>query len=250
MKINWLLPLLLIVAGCSSNQYAPSAEDILIDEVRTAHGSDKLDDIGLQFVLRNMIYTRVPSERGWNYSRLQIINDSTVIRDEWHGDQVERFINDERQTISTEQAHAYKNSINSVFYFALLPDALADEAVRVKILNEVEIFGTEYIKFQVTFTEDGGGEDFEDIYIYWVSKKEKTMDYFAYQYFTEGGGMRFREASNVQLIHGFRLQDYRNYKPLYDVPIFELDSLFEVGGMELVSEINLENIQFPFVLAD
>lgn len=242
--------MLFLLVGCSSLQDEKSAENALIAEVRAAHGTDQLDATGLQFVLRGMIYTRIPSENGWNYSRLQIINDSTIIRDEWKGDTVERFMNEERQIISSEQANAYKNSINSVFYFALLPDALADEAVRVQLLDEIEIFGTEYMKFQVTFTEDGGGEDFEDIYVYWVSKKEKTMDYFAYQYFTEGGGMRFREVSNVQPIHGFRFQDYRNYKPLHDVTIFQLDSLFEAGVMELVSEINLENIQFPFVIAD
>lgn len=245
MKNKWLYFYFFLFVGCSPESDQSTPENLLINQVRKQHGVDQLVGNGLRFTMREMEYTRIPADNGWTYLRQHLTDDGDTIIDEWMGDLVTRTVNGAIQIITQEKANAYKNSINSVFYFALLPDALADEAVRVQLLGDVTIRGKTHHKFQVTFSEDGGGEDFEDIYLYWIEKESKTVNYFAYQFFTEDGGMRFREVSKARVVNGFRFQDYKNYKPLHPVSIYQLDSLFEAGGMEMVSEIILENIQFP-----
>lgn len=88
----------------------------------------------------------------------------------------------------------YYNSVNSVHYFAYLPQGLNDKAVQKELLGEVVLKGEPYYKVRVTFAQEGGGNDYEDVFIYWFHKQKFTMDYLAYEFHVDGGGMRFREA--------------------------------------------------------
>ncbi|MCB0376061.1 MAG: hypothetical protein KDD04_09105 [Sinomicrobium sp.] len=88
-----------------------------------------------------------------------------------------------------------------------------------------------------------GGEDFEDVYLYWVDKESFTTDYLAYEFHVNGGGLRFREAYNVRTVGGIRFVDYYNFKPKdKNVILDDLDRLFDRGELELLSEIILEDI--------
>jgi hypothetical protein len=69
------------------------------------------------------------------------------------------------------------------------------------------------------------------------------MDYFAYSYESDGGGIRFREAINPRKIGGILWQDYVNYKPADEtVSLDTLESMFISGTLEKLSEIKMENI--------
>ena len=81
---------------------------------------------------------------------------------------------------------------------------------------------------KVTFKEEGGGEDFQDEYRYWINQKNHEIDYLAYNYLTDGGGTRFRRAINKRKIVGIFFQDYVNYKPFQKFEQLDsLPSLFE-----------------------
>ncbi len=137
----------------------------------------------------------------------------------------------------------YSNSINSVLYFFQLPYGLNDPAVNKSFLGEVQVKGQTYYLIKVTFKQEQGGEDFQDEYFYWINKNDFKVDFLAYNYITEGGGVRFREAFNRREIGGMHFQDYRNYKPdSKTTPLEELDNMFEAGELELLSEILSENI--------
>ena len=74
--------------------------------------------------------------------------------------------------------------------------------------------------------------------MYWVDKKDFTVDYLAYKYAVNGGGIRFRKAYNERGIEGIRFVDYKNYKPeTLDVSLQDLDTLFENDKLELLSII-------------
>ncbi len=62
------------------------------------------------------------------------------------------------------------------------------------------------IRSKLTFNEDSGGDDFEDVFIYWFNTETYRMDYLAYEYHTDEGGMRFREAFNPREINGVLMQ--------------------------------------------
>ena len=60
---------------------------------------------------------------------------------------------------------SYSASVNSVHYFAVLPYGLDGKAVNKTYVNKVDIKGKSYHKIKVTFNEEGGGEDFEDVFM-------------------------------------------------------------------------------------
>jgi hypothetical protein len=70
------------------------------------------------------------------------------------------------------------------------------------------------------------------------------MDYMAYSYHTDGGGVRMREVRAAQEVGGIRFQDYINLKAANkDTPLDSMQYLYEKGALEKLSEINLENIR-------
>jgi len=95
----------------------------------------------------------------------------------------------------------------------------------------------------VTFDQEGGGVDHEDVYVYWVHKQDMTVDYLAYSYQVNGGGVRFRSAYNRRKIGGIIFQDYINYKHDKDTPVSSLDALYETGKLTELSKIELKNIK-------
>lgn len=220
-----------------------SFEQQLISEVQIAHGSPLLANQVINFKSRGIVYYASPAQYPKIWKRKFIDSANNEVKDIWDNERLQREVNGAFIEISQEKEKAYQNSINSVFYFALLPLALSDPAVNAKALSEVNINEEPYYKIQVTFSENGGGEDFEDIYVYWFHKEKKTMDFFAYKYFTEGGGMRFREAINRRTVDGIVFQDYKNYKPKTEgISVFELDKAFQKNQLEIVSTVTLENI--------
>jgi hypothetical protein len=69
------------------------------------------------------------------------------------------------------------------------------------------------------------------------------VDYLAYSYHTDGGGVRFRKAIKKHEIGGLILQDYENYKPADEsAPVEEMEALYKAGKLQLLSEILLENV--------
>ena len=103
--------------------------------------------------------------------------------------------------------------------------------------------GKTYHLLQITFREQGGGEDFDDIYLYWIEKETYLIDYLAYEFYVDGGGKRFREAINRREINGVQFQDYNNYKADDAGDLFIVDDLFREGKLELLSEIINENVK-------
>ena len=80
--------------------------------------------------------------------------------------------------------------------------------------------------------------------MYWIGKKDFKMDYLAYSYLTDGGGMRFRESKNERVINGVRFLDYNNYKAKNaSTKLENLDKAFENNELIKLSEINLENVK-------
>lgn len=129
-------------------------------------------------------------------------------------------------------------------YFAFLPYGLNDSSVFKESLGETEINGEKYNLIKVTFAEEGGGDDYDDEFLYWIGIEDSIVDFMAYSYHTDGGGVRMREVSAVNKVGGIRFQNYLNLKPEDEtVHVEKMQELYESGDLELLSEINLENIR-------
>ena len=140
------------------------------------------------------------------------VTDSTKVVDVRSSRRFERFVNDSLVSLTDSIANLYSNSVNSVHYFVYLPYGLNDPAVNKELLGEVTLKDKEYYKVKVTFDQQGGGKDYEDIYLYWFNKETFKPDYLAYRFYVDGGGIRFRAAYNERYLGGIRFVDYENYE--------------------------------------
>ena len=157
---------------------------------------------------------------------------------------LQRFIDGKMILLSDSLQRVYSNSLNSVMYFFQLPKPLQDTAAINELVGAVVIHGETYWTLKVTFKEEGGGEDFQDEYRYWINQKNHEIDYLAYNYLTDGGGTRFRRAVNKRKIEGIFFQDYVNYKPFQKFEQLDsLPSLFEQEELQQVSLIENKNIR-------
>ena len=125
----------------------------------------------------------------------------------------------------------------------MLPYSLHDTAVKKRLLPLSTIKGKDYYKIEITFSEEGGGEDHEDVFIYWIGKEDYLIDYLAYSYKTNGGGMRFRALKEQCIVNGVRFVDYYNYKPKNkNIELIDIDKAYENNQLKKVSEIVLKDI--------
>lgn len=241
-SLNKNFPLLIILLFLSACNFGPDAQSV-IDKAIAVHGGENYDNASIQFSFRDRHYTVIRADGKYKYSRMY--NDSSrVILDEMDNNSFERRVNGELVEVLEKDQARYSSSINSVIYFALLPYALNDPAVIKKYLGETIVDGEPYYEVQVTFKQEGGGEDFEDVFVYWIHQKKYTLDYLAYEFHVDGGGTRFRKAVNGREVNGIRFADYINYEGVSkEIPLQQYDELYQEGKLEKLSEINLKNIK-------
>lgn len=239
-----LLLLAFFSIGCTTDDSADA--QAIVDAAIAAHGGGQLDQGIVSFEFRDRQYRALRDNGAFVYSRT-FTDDSTGqrIHDVLSNSGFKRTADDTPVELPQERQEAYSASVNSVIYFALLPYFLNDAAVQKEYLGEATIKGEPYHEIQVTFAADGGGEDHEDVYVYWIHQDRHTMDYLAYNFKEEDGsiGTRFREATNPREVGGVRFQDYNNYTSNEKLPLENYDKAFEAGNLEKVSEINLENVE-------
>lgn len=216
---------------------------MIVNKAIEVSGGEKFLDIEINFDFRDKQYTSIRNHEIYQYERT--FKDSvSVIHDILNNAGFKRFIDNKEVVVADSIAVKYEASVNSVLYFALLPYGLNDAAVIKKYLGEVSIKGKKYQKIKVTFQEVGGGEDFEDVFLYWINKENYTVDYLAYSYQEDSGiGIRFREAYNVRTVNGLRFVDYNNFKPKTEsLNLLDTDKAFENSELKLLSKIELKNI--------
>lgn len=225
------------------------ANDIINKSIEVS-GGEFIKKSTINFDFRDRHYRAIREkgkfilERSFTDRSNQYYDTITQITDAITNKGYKRFVNTFSMAVLDSMAAKYSASINSVHYFSLLPYGLNGEAVNKTYLDDVKMKGNIYHKIKITFNEEGGGEDFEDEFIYWINVKTFKTDYIAYSYNeSDGLGLRFREAYNERYIKGIRFVDYNNFKPKENTVLLEkLDELFEQGELQLLSKIELENV--------
>jgi len=231
------LGLFFVIWACTADK-----AKTIVDSAIETHGGDAFRSFQLSFDFRDRHYTASRNNGVFRYTRT--FTDSTGhIRDVLDNNGLRRFRNDTLVNLPPDRSTAFTNSVNSVIYFALLPFGLNDKPVRKEWLGERVIGDEPYDMIRVTFDTGQSDDIHDDIYLYWFHRDRKTMDYLAYSYKTEGGGIRFRRAVNSQPVGGILLQDYENFRPSSDtISLERLPDLFLSGELMKVSDIHLENV--------
>jgi hypothetical protein len=236
-----VFPIFLFFLSCQSPK-SENAQEI-IQKALHQSGFDK-SSFSVDFDFRNYHYTFIRKPSFYSFSRSTIQKDVEVKDVMTSSKPLQRFIDGKMILLSDSLQRVYSNSLNSVMYFFQLPKPLQDTAAINELVGAVVIHGETYWTLKVTFKEEGGGEDFQDEYRYWINQKNHEIDYLAYNYLTDGGGTRFRRAVNKRKIEGIFFQDYVNYKPFQKFEQLDsLPSLFEQEELQQVSLIENKNIR-------
>ncbi len=240
LYLSFALFIVLSFNGCSEQKL--DANEIVNKAIKT-HGGELFTSSKISFDFRDKHYSVKRQNGLFEFTREFTDTNGNKIKDILSNNSFVRLIDNKEADITDEMKNVLSSSVNSVVYFALLPYGLNDKAVNKVLLGEVKVEGKYYYKIKVTFSQNGGGEDFDDVFIYWINKENYSMDFLAYLYHVNGGGTRFRKAVNKRKVNGIIFSDYLNYgseKLNYDINNYDKD--FEKGKLKLISEINLKNI--------
>ncbi len=240
MKNNIIVLLLFSLVSCGEDKLGA---DQIIENSIQHHGGVFYDSLNVNYTFREKHYNLKHSDGLFSYKRTFKDSTNHLVEDVLNNEGFYRIIEDEKILLSVADSAAYANSVNSVHYFALLPYGLNSAAVITKKLENTDIKNKEYYTVKVTFQKEGGGTDFEDEFVYWFDIEDYSMDFMAYSYHTEGGGVRFREAFNPRKVQGVTFQDYYNYKADKNATLHNLHEAFEDGRLNLLSKIELDFIK-------
>jgi len=229
--------------SCKERQASTLNVNEIINKSIEISGGEKFATSTIEFDFRDKHYKAIRNNGLYQFERH--FNDSVFsIKDVISNKGFSRFVTDGLLEIPDSMVVKYSASVNSVHYFSILPYGLNDDAVIKTYLGEEIIKNDNYHKVQVTFMQDGGGEDFEDVFVYWINSRTFKADFLAYSYNEKDGlGLRFREAYNERFVNGLRFVDYNNFKPEdKTVSVTELGSLFDTNQLKLLSKIDLKNV--------
>ncbi len=240
-----LITLLLMSCKQDVNTSITTAQG-LVDKSIEVSGATLFDSTSviIKFDFRGVHYKSSHTADGKVLIR-SMVKDTDTIMDFLRGNTFQRYVNEVPVKIEDSMIPKYAASVNSVHYFSILPYGLNDDAVRKKRLEEETIKGKAYQVIEVTFSEEGGGEDYDDVFLYWINNDTYKADYLAYSYNEDDGkGLRFRAAYNERYVNGLRFVDYNNYKPKSkDVALRELGQLYAEDNLQLLSKIELTAVK-------
>jgi len=208
MKKALILLFVVIVFSCQEENKVLTANEIVNKSIEVS-GGDLYDNATISFEFRGKQYISEMLKKQKTLKRIQK-NDSINLVDILTNSEFKRLQFDTILSLSDSLKTVYGNSVNSVHYFAKLPYGLNERAVNKELLGKTQIKDKTYHKLKVTFNEEGGGDDFDDTYVYFINTNTYKVDYLAYHFHVNGGGIRFREAINERYINGIRIVDYNN----------------------------------------
>jgi hypothetical protein len=214
----------------------------IVDSAIAYHGGELYDNLNISFSFRDRDYGAFRKDGLFEYASVYRDSTGEYIR-LLNNDGFSESLNGLRISHSQKDSIARAASVNSVLYFALLPGLLNDPGAIKTIDGTDEIDGIAYHRIKVTFNPENGGEDHDDVYLYWFDKEKYRMDYLAYSYNTEEGGTRFRKAVNSRRINGLVFQDYENFRGPADTDsLMYIMDLYKRGELGLLSTIALNRI--------
>jgi len=241
------LTVLLLSGGCQSPDPIPSAAAV-IDSARAAHGASVLDEAVVAFTFRGDTYRLRQNGGQFHYRRSYTDSLGRAVTDGLTNDGVYRVVTGDTVSLTAPERGDVRTTVNSVAYFALLPEPLEDPAVQPTYSGRDTIGSVPYHRVRVTFRQEGGGQDWQDVFMYWFRTDTYVMDFLAYAYGRgpgEEAGTRFREAYNVRRIEGVRMADYynRTADTLSADQMAQYPDLLAREALRLVSRIELDSVE-------
>lgn len=244
--VRYLVLFVAILSACSSPESSGTEETDthpMIQRTIGAHYPKGIDGKLIAFDFRDRSYTCSFDQGMFRFTRSYQLDRKQVL-DTLDNVGFRRYVEGKRLLQSVEDSLKYMEGLNGVIYFGFLPHRLQDPAVMADSIESQTIKGVKYAVLRVRFTEEGGGSDYDDEFMFWFDRRSHRMDYFAYRYVRDGGGVRFREAVNRRSVEDMLIQDYINYKhENWQMPLDSMSILFDRGALQELSRIEFQNLQ-------
>jgi hypothetical protein len=236
----WFICLITLFAACKKGKEKDAKAAEILAAAVNAHGGKAYENVDVSFDFRKFRVGVKQDEKGFIYFRTQTDSLGQKITDSLNNGFFIRTIAGKKADLSQKDIDKYKEAVNSIAYFVLLPYKLLDKAVNAKYVGEATLEGQLYDKIKVSFDAEGGGKDHTDTFCYWIHKTKKTVDFLAYT----NGGPRFRKAFGRTTFKGLVFQNYQNYEVNTKLMLPEkYDSLHIAGQTKLLSEIVQTNFK-------
>lgn len=229
---------LLIIISCNTKKQQDDKAFRIIEQCIEVHGGENYDHLDVSFDYRKFRMRLKQDDGKFLYERTTKDSAGNTVNDVLTNDDFVRKINGKKIDLSKKDNEKYKEGLNAIAYFALLPYKLSEPAVNLKYLGEYSIENITYDKIDVTFDKEAGGKDHQDEFCFWINKNTHTMDYLSYS----NGGPRFRKVIRKEKVDGVVFQDYNNYEILdTTISTSEYDKAYESGNAKLLSKIEQGN---------
>jgi hypothetical protein len=238
LKLFSVAAFIFLTISCNDKGGGDGKAIAIVEQSIEVHGGKNYQDIDVSFDFRQFRVHLKQNGGKYLYERTTKDSLNNTIHDILTNDSFRREVNGKKQDLTEKDHDKYKEGINAIAYFALLPYKLSEPAVRLQHVGETTIGKNKYDKIAVSFDAQGGGKDHQDEFCYWINQGTHTMDYLAYS----SGGPRFRKAIKRDKVDGIIFQNYENYE-LKDTTLatFNYDKAFIAGDAKLLSLIEQQN---------
>lgn len=240
--------IILGVSSCtdksSTNNPSDDRSIEIIDRSIRAMGGSILDHAEITFDFRDQSLSYYNDDGNYRYTRVFPDTAGRKITDTLTNRDFFRYIDGQKLKLSAERKASLQGGVNSIVYFAFLPYKLHDPGVIKEYVGQVTIKGTSYDKIKVRFHNPEDIAAHTDIYFYYFDPEDASLDYFAYKFLEDGGGIRFRVAYNERTIDGLTIRDYVNYMAEIDsVNFSQIEDSYNNDELKELSRIELRNVR-------
>lgn len=249
INVIWLVVFVFGIMSCKDQGDSPSgkidnqAHDIVSKAIE-AMGGHQLDHAKVTFDFRDQSLSYYNKNGQFRYTRTFPDTAGHIIKDTLTNDDFIRYKDGQKLDLTSEEKEALKGGVNSIIYFAFLPYRLQDAAVIKEYIDQVNIKGKPYEKIKVSFEQEGGGTDHEDVYYYYFDPEDYSLDYLAYDFHVNDGGIRFRSSYNERTVDGLTVRDYINYMANPDsVDYSRIEQYYDDDELKELSRVELKNVK-------
>ena len=238
LKTIPIAALIFLIVSCNNKAQSDKRAVQIVERCIEKHGGKNYRNLDVSFDFRQFRLHLKQKDGIFLYERTTRDSLNNEVHDILTNESFTREINGKKQDLTGEELNKYREGLNAIAYFALLPYKLSEPAVQLKYLGETTIENKKYDKIGVSFNAAGGGKDHHDEFCHWIARDAHTLDYLSYA----SGGPRFRKAIKRERVDGVVFQDYENYEvPDSTLPTFDYDKAYVSGNVKLLSKIEQQN---------
>lgn len=238
IKPNLSILLIAFILSCNSKKVTDQKAADVVNNCISTYGGGHYNNMDVSFDFRQFRVHIKQNDGRFLYEKTFKDSTKNEVHDMMTNDGFSREINGKKQELTEKETNKYREGINAVAYFVLLPYKLSEPAVNLKYLGETRIENKKYDKIAVSFNAEGGGKDHLDEFCYWIGQQDHMMDYLSYA----NGGPRFRKAVKRDTVDNIIFQNYENYQVLDStLSTDSYDSAFVNGQVKLFSMIEQAN---------